>query len=778
MRAAKNARDIRERRNQEVENARLAGHPEFRGPGDVIQGGLDMNEDRDRALKLQGDAIRKRFGPPPGLDPPGSSYFPRGRLPTFEARQMERAPVDRDSLNGRFEIVPDLEEKLDVSGVEYVPELVSEEDGQAQVLEDPEALQSNNPIGGGSEIPRQPKTGFARSVASKLYQPIEYVRRSRTRHNDVTVVNDDPLQPSKAIGGNPEVGKGPTGQIVGQEGKKDTGTQQNSGQPSNRKNDKAKRPVFNRFAKGVGKGLKDNTTLRWCARGFSFAAFIAVFLYLIIAFFKFQVFPVIVADVFNVFAVSWVFTSYRLWSDRATYTKSLAAVAASVLSFAINLFGYWAIQNVSYAQVTSDTVVLTPTLNRTVTNSTLAAFDASYWDGLKALQVIVLTTEVLMVMFLLLQTINNCRERDFRTDLAQQKTVEKISTEERATCMNVCKAMARCQCFSLPSVTQRDQVVYSWWSDTIVFVMNVFAILAAGVILATLGLALASSLEHFPAWTTLQSPHFFLVAALMLLIIPPVGEVYTYTNDLQVIPACRFMTGGLFLVLGLVVSTWAMATDKSRVESSSGTWLMIDSYKTVLDGSGSNQLFGGYTFVGSSADSTKLTSYAIGQHVLELLLVVIGFAVFALATALALLDTSIIMWYPNSTYEVNYKLGNFDPSQVYDAVAVNEFEEPNFTAFRSQQSYQPGYQNWYQSGYQNGYQPSYQQQGLGSPVPRYDQQQLAYFQQQAARQRRSIPVPVRQTNYQPPDERCSACSRRMHRCNCEGNNTLKVEVQY
>lgn len=387
---------------------------------------------------------------------------------------------------------------------------------------------------------------------------------------------------------------------------------------------------------------------------------VMMFAFILTSFFLFGSYPVLVPDTFNTIALSASLLWLRLWWLKGSVI-TIMVMGAAVWSFALNMFTFQLMHPVSYTMVTSDTLVLTPTLNRTILNFThVVDVSPSWWDAATWLHVVAMINETVTVMFLFLMSI--CQLNEARVSAAKRRRQRRLGVagevaEQEVVCIKIVGKCTRCEyctCSSWICCRTRSKVTDNQWSDSLVTMMRVVAGAIWGLILSSMALSMASALEHIPAWTTLESPHFFLVIGLVCWCTPPIGETYWYaprqTNP-TVVWAPRFVAGGLFLGFGLVLSTWALIMERQRVEWTTGAvWLNRDSYTAKLNGAASVELYGGYTYsTTSSLDKTKLRDYALGHHVIELLLVILTYILWVMGTLVFILDSSAILPDPSIT---------------------------------------------------------------------------------------------------------------------------------
>jgi hypothetical protein len=387
---------------------------------------------------------------------------------------------------------------------------------------------------------------------------------------------------------------------------------------------------------------------------------VMMFAFILTSFFLFGSYPVLVPDTFNTVALSASLLWLRLWWLKGSII-TLMVMGAAVWSFAVNMFTFQLMHPVSYTMVTSDTLVLTPTLNRTVLNSThVVDVSPSWWDAATWLHVVAMINETVTVMFLFLMSI--CQLNQARVSAARRRRQRRLGVagevvEQEVICIKVVGKCTRCEyctCSNWICCRTRSKVTDSQWSDSLVTMMRVVAGLLWGLVLSSLALSMASALEHIPAWTTLESPHFFLVIGLVCWCTPPIGETYWYAprqSQPTVVWAPRFVVGGVFLAFGLALSTWTLVMERQRVEWTTGAvWLNRDSYTAKLDGAGTTELYGGYTYSTTTAlDKIKLRDYALGHHVIELLLVILTWVLLVVGTLVFVLDSSAILPDPSIT---------------------------------------------------------------------------------------------------------------------------------
>jgi hypothetical protein len=387
---------------------------------------------------------------------------------------------------------------------------------------------------------------------------------------------------------------------------------------------------------------------------------VMMFAFILTSFFLMGSYPVLVPDTFNTVALSASLLWLRLWWLKGSVI-TLMVMGAAVWSFAVNMFTFQLMHPVSYTMVTSDTLVLTPTLNRTVLNFThVVDVSPSWWDAATWLHVVAMINETVTVMFLFLMSI--CQLNQARVSAARRRRQRRLGVagevvEQEVICIKVVGKCTRCEyctCSNWICCRTRGKVTDSQWSDSLVTMMRVVAGAIWGLLLSSLAISMASALEHVPAWTTLESPHFFLVIGLVCWCTPPIGETYWYAprqTQPTVVWAPRFVVGGIALAFGLALSTWTLVMERQRVEWTTGAvWLNRDSYTAKLNGASNVELYGGYTYSTTSAlDKIKLRDYALGHHIIELLLVILTWVLWVMGTMVFLLDSSAILPDPSIT---------------------------------------------------------------------------------------------------------------------------------
>lgn len=389
-----------------------------------------------------------------------------------------------------------------------------------------------------------------------------------------------------------------------------------------------------------------------------------------------EYFPVLSSDVFVISGLSATFVVLRHIVREFWIGLTFLAVVTSIFSFFANLNAFQVIQNATALDAMTGTIHVNPHLNRTVVNPAAAEFPMSWWDGTKAMHVIIMGTETASAVFLLLIGMYNLYCASSISDDAgyagsdddeaklQADTFQDILDESADQFGDgVGEAVSACtsfQCWDLTRCCPR-RTMKSIGDSKYLLVAYMWTCLLAGLMLFVYVIfALSAAVDRIPMWTAMYSPHFMLAIGIAVSIVPPVGETWwtvgaDYYNrrvkagrDVKLTLSKpqwgkRFFCGWVFLIVGVAISSAALVFQTQHVEYTTGAkWLDQLSYQQALNcTTATPELKGGYVYTCSDDQTVrrKLVEYGYGYHVIELMMLIFGGMTLVSGTMLFIVDT-------------------------------------------------------------------------------------------------------------------------------------------
>lgn len=389
-----------------------------------------------------------------------------------------------------------------------------------------------------------------------------------------------------------------------------------------------------------------------------------------------EYFPVLSSDVFVISGLSATFVVLRHIVREFWIGLTFLAVVTSIFSFFANLNAFQVIQNATALDAMTGTIHVNPHLNRTVVNPAAAEFPMSWWDGTKAMHVIIMGTETASAVFLLLIGMYNLYCASSISDDAgyagsdddeaklQADTFQDILDESADQFgEGVGEAVSACtsfQCWDLTRCCPR-RTMKSIGDSKYLLIAYMWACLLAGLMLFVYVIfALSAAVDRIPMWTAMYSPHFMLAIGIAVSIVPPVGETWwtvgaDYYNrrvkagrDVKLTLSKpqwgkRFFCGWVFLIVGVAISSAALVFQTQHVEYTTGAkWLDQLSYQQALNcTTATPELKGGYVYTCSDDQTVrrKLVEYGYGYHVIELMMLIFGGMTLVSGTMLFIVDT-------------------------------------------------------------------------------------------------------------------------------------------
>lgn len=389
-----------------------------------------------------------------------------------------------------------------------------------------------------------------------------------------------------------------------------------------------------------------------------------------------EYFPVLSSDVFVISGLSATFVVLRHIVREFWIGLTFLAVVTSIFSFFANLNAFQVIQNATALDAMTGTIHVNPHLNRTVVNAAAAEFPMSWWDGTKAMHVIIMGTETASAVFLLLIGMYNLYCASSISDDAgyagsdddeaklQADTFQDILDESADQFGDgVGEAVSACtsfQCWDLTRCCPR-RTMKSIGDSKYLLVAYMWTCLLAGLMLFVYVIfALSAAVDRIPMWTAMYSPHFMLAIGIAVSIVPPVGETWwtvgaDYYNrrvkagrDVKLTLSKpqwgkRFFCGWVFLIVGVAISSAALVFQTQHVEYTTGAkWLDQLSYQQALNcTTATPELKGGYVYTCSDDQTVrrKLVEYGYGYHVIELMMLIFGGMTLVSGTMLFIVDT-------------------------------------------------------------------------------------------------------------------------------------------
>lgn len=389
-----------------------------------------------------------------------------------------------------------------------------------------------------------------------------------------------------------------------------------------------------------------------------------------------EYFPVLSSDVFVISGLSATFVVLRHIVREFWIGLTFLAVVTSIFSFFANLNAFQVIQNATALDAMTGTIHVNPHLNRTVVNPAAAEFPMSWWDGTKAMHVIIMGTETASAVFLLLIGMYNLYCASSISDdegyagsdddeaKLQADTFQDILDESADQFGDgVGEAVSACtsfQCWDLTRCCPR-RTMKSIGDSKYLLIAYMWACLLAGLMLFVYVIfALSAAVDRIPMWTAMYSPHFMLAIGIAVSIVPPVGETWwtvgaDYYNrrvkagrDVKLTLSKpqwgkRFFCGWVFLIVGVAISSAALVFQTQHVEYTTGAkWLDQLSYQQALNcTTATPELKGGYVYTCSDDQTVrrKLVEYGYGYHVIELMMLIFGGMVLVSGTMLFIVDT-------------------------------------------------------------------------------------------------------------------------------------------
>ena len=389
-----------------------------------------------------------------------------------------------------------------------------------------------------------------------------------------------------------------------------------------------------------------------------------------------EYFPVLSSDVFVISGLSATFVVLRHIVREFWIGLTFLAVVTSIFSFFANLNAFQVIQNATALDAMTGTIHVNPHLNRTVVNAAAAEFPMSWWDGTKAMHVIIMGTETASAVFLLLIGMYNLYCASSISDdegyagsdddeaKLQADTFQDILDESADQFGDgVGEAVSACtsfQCWDLTRCCPR-RTMKSIGDSKYLLVAYMWTCLLAGLMLFVYVIfALSAAVDRIPMWTAMYSPHFMLAIGIAVSIVPPVGETWwtvgaDYYNrrvkagrDVKLTLSKpqwgkRFFCGWVFLIVGVAISSAALVFQTQHVEYTTGAkWLDQLSYQQALNcTTATPELKGGYVYTCSDDQTVrrKLVEYGYGYHVIELMMLIFGGMTLVSGTMLFIVDT-------------------------------------------------------------------------------------------------------------------------------------------
>ena len=385
----------------------------------------------------------------------------------------------------------------------------------------------------------------------------------------------------------------------------------------------------------------------FCLSFCSILSFVMVAIFVAVAFASFKTLPVLTPDVYTFAGISWVCTFLRfVYSGSYWKTYTILAMTACALSFTVNYFAYQTAHNMLFDSLVNGTVMISGSgiLNRTVTNYNDANFVVNLWEAQKNFHITIMFFECVTALCLLPLTAYTLRNKARQVARLSTHNLQDERIQHDAKILRGCnQCLYGIQHCVLPSTNvccpvRETPTSRSGWSELILLPLSMLGVLVLMVILGYIGLVMASAIEGIPCWTTIHSPHIYLITGLLLLTLTPIGETYYRSPKTKTyLLSWVFLFGYFFLCIGCVMSMWALILDAKRVADSGAAFLAYDTYVSKLDCTGAKTLAGGYTYACNSL-SGKLATYALAHHVFELLLVLLGLLFLALLTLLFCVD--------------------------------------------------------------------------------------------------------------------------------------------
>ena len=462
--------------------------------------------------------------------------------------------------------------------------------------------------------------------------------------------------------------------------------------------------------------------LTFCLAFTSAIMFFVVLTFIIITFSIKDAYPVISPDVFMFSSISATLVFLRTVRTQYWFSLTVLSLSASVLNLVANIVAFRAVQNYTFDDASAGVIRLGSGINRTVVNAPVAHFDTAVWDGTKTMYVLIMIFEAWTVMWLVsLGCYQGCfaikaRDRqtlglggddddDYDDDVAEfddddsdgGETINSrlTKTGQRGTRVltGTVHNLLTCRWFDFSSCCPARATSFGWYGAMLLYPLYMVAVISGIIIMAYLGFLLVAIVEHYPMWTTMYSPHYLLIGGIVLFIVPPVGETFYIPtpkkgdaaggnyHDAAWSPV--YAASWLLLFGGAVMSGFALEFQRERVEYTAGAqWLQVGTYETALNCTSTTtvELYGGYALTCNPTALTtrsKLVMFSYGQHIFELILVILGCIILALTMMIFCFDFSSVY-----SYSVKIKRGPTQSHPLPDGMSATMLMERAATGDR------------------------------------------------------------------------------------------------